>query len=274
MRLPKSDREAEKDRQFAATLANGIDILLAFRVGESLLGNKTLAERTGLSRPTVARLTYTLCQLGYLRADTKHRKYRLGAATLSVAYPVLVNLRVRQISHPMLKALADHIDGIASLGHQTLNHMIYVETAVSTDAAELKPDVGATFPMLITASGRAWLNVASPSASSAVLNRLRIEDPQTFARMADKLDESRVEFKQRGYCVSRGDWHPEVLGLAVPLCKPIDGQWFVVNCAIHTAPESFGMKERIVAEHLLKTARRLEAVFGLGPSRLDDSGLD
>jgi len=33
-------RDDAKDRQFANTLANGLDILLAYRAGESLLGNK------------------------------------------------------------------------------------------------------------------------------------------------------------------------------------------------------------------------------------------
>ncbi|MEK7488336.1 MAG: helix-turn-helix domain-containing protein, partial [Pseudomonadota bacterium] len=44
-----------RDRQFATTLANGLDILLAYRAGESLLGNKDFVQRTGLSKSTVAR---------------------------------------------------------------------------------------------------------------------------------------------------------------------------------------------------------------------------
>ena len=67
--LAESGGEDTRDRQFATTLARGLDILLSYRVGETLLGNKDFAIRTGLSKPTVARLTHTLTELGYPNAD-------------------------------------------------------------------------------------------------------------------------------------------------------------------------------------------------------------
>ena len=73
------------DRQFARTLANGIDILLAYRPGEALLGNRDFVQRTGLSKSTVARLTHTLAVLGYLRHEAALGKYRLGAPVLAPA---------------------------------------------------------------------------------------------------------------------------------------------------------------------------------------------
>ena len=42
------------------SLERGIEILRAFRPGSELLANGDLAERTGLSRSTVSRLTQTL----------------------------------------------------------------------------------------------------------------------------------------------------------------------------------------------------------------------
>jgi hypothetical protein len=54
------DDEHAPDRQFAATLAHGIDILLAYRPGDVLLGNRDFVQRTGLPKSTVARLTHTL----------------------------------------------------------------------------------------------------------------------------------------------------------------------------------------------------------------------
>src|SRR6202035_1118272 len=59
------------DPSFATTLAHGLDVLAAFRNSSGPLSNGDLASHTGLSRPTVSRLTYTLAQLGYLKRSTK-----------------------------------------------------------------------------------------------------------------------------------------------------------------------------------------------------------
>ena len=58
--------EDHADPAFATTLAHGLDVLAAFRNRSGSLSNADLALHTGLSRPTVSRLSYTLEQLGYL----------------------------------------------------------------------------------------------------------------------------------------------------------------------------------------------------------------
>ena len=72
------------DRQFSMNLARGMQVLRAFSVREPLLGNRELADRTGLPKPTISRLTYTLTLLGYLSRDTRLKKYRLGTGVLSL----------------------------------------------------------------------------------------------------------------------------------------------------------------------------------------------
>src|SRR5204863_7799793 len=54
-----------------SALGRGLMILRAFDIGEPYLGNAAIAERTGLAKATVSRLTQTLLELGYLlyRAD-------------------------------------------------------------------------------------------------------------------------------------------------------------------------------------------------------------
>src|SRR5690606_36923402 len=95
-----------RDPQLASTLAQGIDILACFQPGELALGNKQIAQRTNLSPSTVARLTYTLVQLGYLRRAPQGRRYRLGPALLTMSYPMLASLQLRQIARPLMMRLA------------------------------------------------------------------------------------------------------------------------------------------------------------------------
>ena len=58
--------EDDKDRNFITALARGLDILRCFKMGEVDLTNQDFAQRTGLPKPTVSRLTHTLVVLEYL----------------------------------------------------------------------------------------------------------------------------------------------------------------------------------------------------------------
>jgi len=81
------------DPSFATTLAHGLDVLAAFRSGSGSLSNADLAGSTGLSRPTVSRLTHTLAQLGYLKRDARGR-FELGLGILAPQHR-----RVQSLTH-------------------------------------------------------------------------------------------------------------------------------------------------------------------------------
>ncbi|CAG2156382.1 IclR family transcriptional regulator [Cupriavidus numazuensis] len=252
-----------RDRQFATTLSHGLDILLAFRVGDAMLGNRDFVQRTGLSKSAVSRLTHTLTLLGFLRHDRAQAKYRLGAPALAMSYPLLAGLPVRQVARPMMKALADQIGGAVSLGLRDRIQMIYIETARSTDNLLLTPDIGAGLPMLTTAMGRAWLCHAPAGERDAVLNRLRLADADAVSRALPLLARARESLASKGYCTNRAEWRHDGYGLAVPLCKPIHGMHFVLNCGVPVGQESFGIVERRVAPGLLGLARSIESAMGL-----------
>src|SRR4029078_12081421 len=108
--------EHEGDRQFATTLARGLEVLRCFTPLEPLLGNKEISVRTGLPKPTVSRLTYTPTKLVYLRHNMRLGKYQLGSAVLSIGYPLLASMNVRQVARPLLKELADYCNGSVSSG--------------------------------------------------------------------------------------------------------------------------------------------------------------
>ena len=103
---PVLTRPETTDPSFSTTLAHGLDVLAAFRNGSGgSLSNADLAASTGLSRPTVSRLTYTLAQLGYLKRAAKGR-FELGLGILAAAYPVLSALKVRQMARPLMRSAA------------------------------------------------------------------------------------------------------------------------------------------------------------------------
>ena len=75
------------DKQFATTLARGLDLLRCFSPQRPALSNGELSALTGLSRPTVSRFTYTLTKLGYLKQERRSGNYELGTAVVALGYP-------------------------------------------------------------------------------------------------------------------------------------------------------------------------------------------
>src|SRR6202035_1487255 len=162
------------DPSFATTLAHGLDVLAAFRNASGSLSNADLAQHTGLSRPTVSRLTYTLARLGYLKRDAKGR-FELGLGILAAAYPVLSALKVRQMARPLMRDFAAYAGGTVSIAMPFGLDFIYVETLRTTDAVPHVPDVGFTSTMATTAVGRALLSLYTRDEVESYVARVKAE---------------------------------------------------------------------------------------------------
>ena len=102
----------EKDRNFITALARGLDILRCFQTGETALTNQDFAARTGLPKPTVSRLTYTLCALEYLVADPRTGTYQLGAGVLRLGFSVLSSMDIVDRARDTMRALSNGLDNV------------------------------------------------------------------------------------------------------------------------------------------------------------------
>jgi hypothetical protein len=77
--VPK--RKSPVDRKFVTALSRGLEVLRCFGPRDRWLANQEIARRTGLAKPTVSRLAYTLTRLGHLRYSDTENKYALGRWT-------------------------------------------------------------------------------------------------------------------------------------------------------------------------------------------------
>ena len=256
-------RPHHPDPAFATTLAHGLALLQCFRVGEPVMSNKQLVARTGLSKATISRLTYTLAARGLLVYDTELRRYRLGSTALSLGYPLLASLKVRQLARPLMKQLADEVGGSVSLGLRDRLQMVYVETSRGHDAIAFRPDIGASLPMLPTAIGRAWLCQAPPGEREPVLAALRASDAGQWHAHAAALEAAAHDFATLGFCLSRGEWQRDVHAVAVPMRAEIDGEILVFNCGAPSARMTPRKLEREMGPRLLRMVRRVETALGI-----------
>jgi len=255
--------EDQADPSFATTLAHGLDVLAAFRHGTGSLSNADLALRTGLSRPTVSRLTYTLAQLGYLKRDAKGR-FELGLGILAAAYPVLSALKVRQLARPLMRDFAAYAGGTVSIAMPFGLDFIYVETLRTTDAVPHVPDVGFTGALATTAVGRALLSLFAPDELDTYVARVKAERPDEYDYVQTRTLPDIEVCKERGFAVSLGEWRREIFGVAAPLYRTPSGDCLSVNCGIPSFRFSAEQIERECGPRMLGLARSIRSLVDNG----------
>ena len=223
--------DEEKDRHFVTALARGLQLLRCFKRGERWLGNQEFAQRSGLPKPTVSRLTYTLTRLGYLEYSPSLGKYSLGAGVLSLSYPYMSGLNVREVARPLMQELADYAKGAVSLGARDGLHMIYVEICQGGPMFQMRMDVGSRIPHGTTAMGRAYVAALPEKERREALERYREITPRKdWPRMKDGIEQSFRDYEKYGFCLSLGDWNPEVYAVGTPMVSPESGRILAFNC--------------------------------------------
>ena len=255
--------EFEGDRQFATTLARGLDILQCFTPRESQLGNAELAARTGMTKATISRFTYTLTRLGYLRVNRLNNKFQLGSAVLSLGYPLLASLTVRQIARPSMRELAEQVRGSVSLGMRDRLNVVYLESSRSATPLGLPADIGLSYPIVRTAMGRALLAAMPLERREAVFNEISVKTPGDWTTFRERVMASIESFHQCGFCASYGDLRREVHAVAVPMKPAADGEILVFNCGVPSYLLKEGQLEGDIGPRLVSMVRALEGSMGI-----------
>lgn len=249
----------QADPSFATTLAHGLDVLAAFRDHTGALSNAELALHTGLSRPTVSRLTYTLAQLGYLKRNAKGR-FEAGLGILAAAYPVLSALKVRQLARPLMRDFAAYAGGTVSIAMPFGLDFIYVETLRTTDAVPHIPDVGFTGSLATTAVGRALLSLSTGEEVERYVQDVKAERPEEFDYVQKRTLPDIELCREKGFAVSLGEWRREIFGVAAPLYRTPGGDCLSVNCGIPSFRFSAEQIERECGPRILGLARSIRSL--------------
>ena len=251
------------DRQFSMNLARGLEVLRAFTATAPLLGNRELADRTGLPKPTISRLTYTLVLLGYLSRDQALQKFRLGPGVLSLGHPLLASMHVRQVAKPVMESLARETGCTVNLGVRDRGNVVYIDSVRADAGNQHLPDIGSSRPLIQASIGRALILACPASERTAILNYLKVQDRELFDRYRASWEADRKLFAAEGYCHSRGDWQKDIHAVAVPLRQGHSEPPLAMNC---TLAAYRNQKDKLVREFvpLLKdAARQFEAAQGL-----------
>ncbi len=225
-----SDEDASKDRQFVNALARGLEILRCFRPGEVYLTNTEMAKRTGMPKPTISRLSYTLTKLGYLNFSVEQGKYQLGSGVLALGYSLLSNLDIRKLARPAMQELAEYSQCNVALGIRDRLSLVYIEACRSSSAVTLLREVGSRIPLATTAMGKALLCGLPQEERDFLMDHIRLRDEEKWPKIKAGIEQGYKDFQDHGFCVSVGEWESSIYAVGVPLIDPDGQKTMAFNC--------------------------------------------
>lgn len=258
--LPKAT--LEEHPQFASTLGNGLDVLQCFTPASLTLSNKEISEKLGIAKPTISRLTFTLVAMGFLCRDKLTGRYSLGPGVLTLGYPLLIQLNIREIAAQDMIELSRIVKGPVSLGIRDRLQVVYIETTYNRYRSNTHPDIGSARPLLSTAIGRALLYTNTKSELELILDKLHIDKIDEWQKFHEKLSKSFEEIQQKGFCTSYGEWRPNLYGIAVPFKNKINGQNLAMNITVPAHQADKNQIENDFGPRLVDVVQNLQSKVG------------
>jgi DNA-binding IclR family transcriptional regulator len=227
------------------SLERGLQILSTFRPGVTLQGNGEIAERTGLPKSTVSRLTQTLVECGYLQYDFNANAYRLGVPLLSLGQAMKQGSEILDIALPLMKDTAEGVRINVGLAVADGNEMVYLES-VRRNQSEMFRHVssGSRVPMELTSLGRAYLASLPARERKAVVESCRARHPLGWHKMLAELNAAMDFVRRHGYC--HASWQAGIVSIASSL-QMVNHPVYVFNISLSSKNHSLEeIQERFV----------------------------
>ncbi len=257
----------EADRQFNNSIAKGFDVLRAFGNGDGPLGNQEIASRTGIPKPTVSRITYTLTKLGYLEFLPRWSKYQLGPGILALGFSFLKSYRLRELASPHLKAIAGQLDLSIALGARDGLHIVYIDVERGPSVLPLKFDIGSRLPIDASAIGLTYLAAIGQDECNYIMSAITERGAGIIENVSDLMRQAAVDIQDRGFFAGLGLVQRGINCVATPLLSPDQRAYFVLSATAPAADLSANRVFEEVGPRLALTADLIQQDWAhAGPS--------
>jgi DNA-binding IclR family transcriptional regulator len=220
-----------------------------------------LAERTGLSKSTVSRLTQTLVGTGFLQVDPRTRAYRLAPTVLSLAHAMRSGSALLAVAAPLMRAAAQAHRINVGLAAPDGDEMVYLESIRYNPRPSLRSVVsGQRVPMELTSLGRAFIAGASSDRREQLLSHFRQVRKVQWDELGPAILAAVDDVARRDVCAA--SWQPEVVAVATPLS--FEGGYYALNMSVSTAEPTTAVVRRLTPLLLQLKQDIVQALSSLG----------
>jgi DNA-binding IclR family transcriptional regulator len=257
------DEIDDSNPDFVTAIGRGFAILRCFKRNAKVLGNKELAELTGLPKSTVARITFTLTKLGYLDFLPAIEKYSLGVGALTLGQTYLAGLDVREVARPLMQELANYAEATVTLGAPHGQDMVFLEICHGNQVFMMRVAVGQRVPHGMTALGRSYIAAMTPEQRErySIDYRPRVK-PDEWKRLEEITEQAVRDHEKYGFCFSMGDWNADVFAAGVPLVSNDRSKIVAFSCS---GPVHQMTRKRLISDigpRLVQLRDRVNATLG------------
>lgn len=199
----------ERSTESVRAVDRALDILLAFRPGDSSLAVSELLKRVDLSRPTLYRLLRTLEQRGFVVGLGQPQRFYLGPSVAHLAQVWGSGVNLAELAQPVMHRLWEDTGETVALLLQRGAERICVAELPSPQPLSFRRGIGHSEGVTVGASGRVILAfVANP--------RDYLKDQVPEAQVEPYL-ERLARIREEGYAVSRDELIRGAVAVAAPV---------------------------------------------------------
>ncbi|MCV7230054.1 IclR family transcriptional regulator [Mycolicibacterium komossense] len=230
--MPAADT-SESTTNAVRTLSRGLEILELFADDAAELSQSDIAARCGLPMPTIHRLVRTLVTHEFLEPVAGGRNYRIGAAVLRLAGPLIARSDPAAVIRRKLQQIAEITGETTNLATLLGSSVVYLDGVKGGRMLTPQVTVGLRLTAYNTALGKALL--------------AQLDDDEVIARLGEGPYPQSTEFSAvdwpdlqgrldtvRRTGISRSDEEFEVglASLAIALPTQADGSLRAINISL------------------------------------------
>jgi DNA-binding IclR family transcriptional regulator len=230
-----------------------------FKPKDGPLGNQEIAERSGLPKPTVSRLTHTLTKLGYLEHVPRLNKYRIALGVLALGHACIGGAALRAAARPYMQDLASYADATVALGGRDRLSMVYLDVHRGRPTATFSLDAGARIPISSSAMGFAYLWSIADKARDFLLDAMRKRLGDDWRVTKKQLDIAFKSLERTGFCVAEGTFEKAMNGVGVPLSLQDGAEVYAFSCSAPAFQLSAERLREEIGPRLLALANSVKA---------------
>jgi len=190
--MTKSTEKLKHTKSGVESVERALRLLEAFNMGDNGLALKELAQRTGLNKATILRLSASLEKFGYLTRDYDGI-FHLGASLGHRSSVYRDNLQLGNIIRPALVELVEKTNETAAFHVLRGNSSVVLYCENSKRRMRYHIDEGEINPLNLGSSGKMLEAFVNPKTSQSKI----IQD--------------------QGYYISYGERDPDIAGITVPI---------------------------------------------------------
>ena len=190
--MTKSTEKLKHTKSGVESVERALRLLEAFNMGDNGLALKELAQRTGLNKATILRLSASLEKFGYLTRDYDGI-FHLGASLGHRSSVYRDNLQLGNIIRPALIELVEKTNETAAFHVLRGNSSVVLYCENSKRRMRYHIDEGEINPLNLGSSGKVLEAFVNPKTSQSKI----IQD--------------------QGYYISYGERDPDIAGITVPI---------------------------------------------------------